>query len=55
MIHELKLSGEFNPEADVVLFHGDCMDFLPKLKSGIARLVITSPPYNIGKPYKKKT
>lgn len=54
MINELKLSGEFDPEMDVVLFHGDCMDFLPKLKSGIAKLVITSPPYNIGKPYEKK-
>jgi len=30
------------------------MDFLPQLPSAVARLVVTSPPYNIGKAYEKK-
>jgi adenine-specific DNA-methyltransferase len=41
----------FDPRADINLYLGDCMDFLPQLPAGVARLVVTSPPYNIGKPY----
>ena len=44
----------FDPRAEVVLYHGDCRDFLVSLPSGVARLVVTSPPYNIGKPYEER-
>ena len=30
---------------------GDCLRFLRSLPSGVAQLVITSPPYNVGKEY----
>jgi adenine-specific DNA-methyltransferase len=41
----------FQHSADAVLYTGDCRQFLSSLPDGIARLVITSPPYNIGKRY----
>lgn|SRR2546425_1408139 len=44
-----------SPLPGVKLFHGDCLRFLKTLPSGLARLVVTSPPYNIGKRYERRT
>jgi len=44
----------FSPEAEVVFYTGDCLDFLRSLPDGLARLVVTSPPYNIGKRYERR-
>lgn len=38
----------------VTLFEGDCMDLLRSIPDGAAALIVTSPPYNIGKEYEKK-
>lgn len=38
---------------DVIIEFGDCRDLLKKLPDNSVNLVITSPPYNIGKPYGK--
>lgn len=35
------------------LRHGDAADVLPRLATGSVQLVVTSPPYNIGKAYEK--
>ncbi len=35
-------------------FHGDRLDLLKQIKDDSAQLVVTSPPYNIGKEYEKK-
>lgn len=40
--------------SDFVMFHGDCLEFLRSLPDGLARLIVTSPPYNIGKRYEKR-
>ncbi len=45
---------EFQPENDATLFHGDCREFLRSLPDGCAQLVVTSPPYNIGKAYEAR-
>lgn len=37
----------------VTLFNGDCMDLLNKIPDEEAMLVVTSPPYNLGKEYEK--
>lgn len=37
------------------LWKGDCRSVLPTLKSGVYQLVLTSPPYNIGKSYEKRS
>ena len=38
---------------DVLLYHMDCAKFMKKIDRPIVNLTITSPPYNIGKPYEK--
>ncbi|MBI4610342.1 MAG: site-specific DNA-methyltransferase [Candidatus Rokubacteria bacterium] len=50
----LKLAGTFRQDAEVVLYHGDCLDLLGKLPDGLAKLIVTSPPYNIGKRYERR-
>lgn len=44
----------FSMDADIVLFHGDTNDFLDTLPDGSVKLIITSPPYNLGKAYEDK-
>src|SRR5713101_5120109 len=36
------------------LFHGDCMDLLRTLPDECVDLVVSSPPYNIGKEYEAR-
>lgn len=34
------------------IYHMDCLDGLSKLQDGSIDVIVTSPPYNIGKPYR---
>lgn len=45
---------KWDPQAQVVLYPGDCLDLLKTIPTSSAQLVITSPPYNIGKSYETK-
>lgn len=45
----------FHPEAEAVILPGDCLETLRALPNAFAKLIITSPPYNIGKAYEKAT
>jgi DNA modification methylase len=45
----------FSPTADAIILSGDCLNTLRTLPNGFAKLIITSPPYNIGKAYEKAT
>jgi len=49
-----KVSENFDPKADVVLFNGYCLELLKQIPSEFVKLVITSPPYNLGKEYEKR-
>ena len=49
------VSDVYDSHADVVLFEGDCSALLADIPSESVDLVITSPPYNIGKSYEKST
>jgi len=51
---KLKVASEFDESADLVLFQGDCLDLMPRVPAGCVKLVITSPPYNLGKPYEER-
>jgi len=51
--HEIATS--FNSSADAVILSGDCLKSLHTLPDSFAKLIITSPPYNIGKVYEKAT
>ena len=44
----------YTEDADVVLYPGDCADFLLSIPDETIQLIVTSPPYNIGKEYEKK-
>jgi len=50
----LKIKGTWDNEADLCLYQGDCLDLLKSIPDSQMQLVITSPPYNIGKEYEKK-
>jgi adenine-specific DNA-methyltransferase len=49
------VADSYNPDAEAVIAHGDCLETLRGLPDGFAKLIITSPPYNIGKVYEKAT
>lgn len=48
------ISDLYNPNAPATLYHGDRLDLLAQIPSGQARLLVTSPPYNIGKRYERR-
>lgn len=50
----LSISREFSLGARTCLYLGDSRDFLEQISDGSIQLVVTSPPYNLGKPYEKK-
>ncbi len=49
------VSTKFNLDNKVTLFKGDCLKLLKTMPSGCTELVVTSPPYNLGKEYEAKT
>ena len=49
-----KLSVNYDPDLPAFIYHGSCFDFTKRLPAESVQLVITSPPYNIGKEYEKK-
>jgi len=44
----------YNQKARASLFLGDRLDLLRSIVAGEARLIVTSPPYNIGKKYERR-
>ncbi len=48
------ISGEFDAAADIVVHLGDTLEFLKNIPSETANLIITSPPYNVGKSYEDR-
>ena len=49
-----KMESRFSPEAELVLYHGDVSDFLSTISDKCISLIITSPPYNLGKDYENR-
>ncbi len=45
----------FAADARVVVAPGDCLPMLRTLPAGLVKLIITSPPYNLGKSYETAT
>lgn len=50
----INYSPTFNPDSDIVLFEGDCLDLFADMPDEFVKLVVTSPPYNLGKEYEEK-
>lgn len=50
----LEIKSSFSIENRATVYHGDCLDFLKTIPDSSIQLVVTSPPYNIGKEYEKR-
>jgi len=53
-VAKVNIASAFNRSADLVLYEGDCLELLPQVPDGLVRLVVTSPPYNLGKEYETR-
>ena len=51
---EGKISGRYSPDNSATVFEGDRLALLKLIPDGAAMLVVTSPPYNLGKQYEKR-
>jgi adenine-specific DNA-methyltransferase len=49
-----KIQDRFDSNADLVLYQGDVIDFLGTVPDNSVSLIITSPPYNLGKDYEDR-
>lgn len=47
-------SSDLASDQNVVVYPGDCLDFLRDCADDTMQLVVTSPPYNLGKEYERK-
>jgi adenine-specific DNA-methyltransferase len=52
--HGLTIGEKWHATNDVTLFNGDCCALLDAIPDQSLQLVVTSPPYNIGKSYEKR-
>lgn len=48
------ISDKFGPSERIVVSSGDCLDLLRTVPAESVQLIVTSPPYNIGKEYEKR-
>jgi adenine-specific DNA-methyltransferase len=48
------IEASFRPEAEIVVFSGDVVDFLAQIPDNSVALIVTSPPYNLGKEYENR-
>jgi DNA modification methylase len=54
VIHPLRIADHFDKSERAVVFAGSCLDFLRTIPNDTFQLVVTSPPYNIGKAYETR-
>lgn len=50
-----KIEKIFHPHSDIVLYEGDISKFLETIPDNSIKLIVTSPPYNLGKEYENRT
>lgn len=55
LVKPWRVRGRLGQGATIVYFRGDANDFLESIPAKTVSLVVTSPPYNIGKRYEVKT
>ncbi|MEA1958053.1 MAG: site-specific DNA-methyltransferase [Chloroflexota bacterium] len=54
MAERIKVANQFSSSENIVVYHGDCINLLRDIPDNFVQLIVTSPPYNIGKKYEKK-
>lgn len=52
---DIRIASRYSHDARAVVYEGDCLELLGAMPDGCMRLVVTSPPYNIGKEYESRT
>lgn len=51
----LRVATAYSRSDDAILFEGDCLDLLRTMPDLSCQLVVTSPPYNLGKAYERRS
>ena len=54
MFEKIQIASEFAPQERAVVYPGDCRQLLHEIPAKSIQLVVTSPPYNLGKEYEKR-
>ena len=54
MFDEKRIFKNINEKARIVISNNNILDIVDTLPDNYFKLIITSPPYNIGKSYEKK-
>lgn len=54
LTQQIQIASAWDPNARVVLAPGDCLTTLRAIPKGAINLIVTSPPYNIGKEYEQR-
>ncbi len=54
MFEKIKIATDFHSAERIVVYSGNCLDLLKQIPDGSLQLIVTSPPYNIGKEYERK-
>lgn len=54
MFEKIEIASEFSPSERIVVYLGDCLNLLKTIPDDSIQLIVTSPPYNIGKEYERK-
>ncbi len=54
MLETPEIASKFAISERAVVFSGDCLDLLHTIPDDSIQLIVTSPPYNIGKEYERK-
>lgn len=49
-----QIRNTYHPDAEIVLYHGDVKNFTATIPDNSVALIITSPPYNLGKEYEDR-
>jgi adenine-specific DNA-methyltransferase len=50
----IRTNSNYVEEFDVLVANNDVLEFISTVPNGVFQLIVTSPPYNIGKPYEKR-
>jgi adenine-specific DNA-methyltransferase len=54
MFDKRKIVQKFSPSEHIVVYPGDCIELLKTIPDESLNLIVTSPPYNIGKEYERR-
>lgn len=50
----MQISANYDPASDAILFFGDNLELCAGIPNGSVDLIVTSPPYNVGKSYEER-